>query len=60
METAGLFTVGQVRRIKTASVVIGMDMLADLCWQAPNRLDEILRSLELVYTAALDVLKRAG
>jgi uridine phosphorylase len=57
MESAGLFTVGAVRSIPTASVVIGMDRLADFRWQVPDRLDEILKSLELVYAAALDVLK---
>jgi uridine phosphorylase len=57
MESAGLFTVGQVRNIPTVSVVIGMDYLAEFHWQVPERLDDILRSLELVYVAALDVLK---
>ncbi|NJN44703.1 MAG: nucleoside phosphorylase [Anaerolineae bacterium] len=57
MESAGLFTIGQVRGIATASVVVGMDSLADLRWRVPDRLDEIMLSLELVYAAALDVLK---
>ena len=57
MESAGLFTVGQVRGVSTASVVVGMDSLADYRWQVPEQLDDILRSLELVYAAALDVLK---
>ena len=59
MESAGLFTVGQLRSIPTASVVIGMDSLADLRWQAPARLDDIMRSLDIVYAAAIDVLARA-
>jgi len=59
MESAGLFTVGQVRSVRTASVVIGMDSLAELRWQTPDRLDEIMRSLEIVYAAAIDVLARA-
>lgn len=58
MESAGLFTIGHVRRIPTASVVVGMDNLAHFHWQVPERLDDILRSLELVYAAALDVLSR--
>jgi uridine phosphorylase len=58
MESAGLFTVGQVRRVRTASVVIGMDSLASLRWQTPERLDEIMHSLEVVYAAAIDVLSR--
>lgn len=57
MESAGLFTVGQVRDIPTVSVVVGMDSLAELRWQVPERLDEILHSLELVYRASLDLLK---
>lgn len=56
MESAGLFTIGQVRGIPTASVVVGMDSLANFRWQVPDRLDDILRSLELVYFSALDVL----
>jgi uridine phosphorylase len=56
MESAGLFTVGQMRGVRTASVVIGMDSLASLHWQTPERLDGIMRSLEIVYAAAMDVL----
>jgi uridine phosphorylase len=58
MESAGLFTVGQVRGIQTASVVIGMDSLASLRWQTPDRLDRIMHSLEIVYAAAIDVLSK--
>jgi len=57
MESAGLFTVGRVRHVPTVSVVVGMDRLADLRWEAPSRLDEIMTSLQLVYKASLDVLK---
>lgn len=57
MESAGLFTIGQVRGVETAAVIVGMDSLAQSRWQAPSRLDSILRSLELVYTAAIAVLK---
>jgi purine-nucleoside phosphorylase len=56
MESAGLFTIGKVRGIPTASVVVGMDSLANFQWQVPEGLDDILRSLELVYFSALDVL----
>ncbi len=59
MESAGLFTVGQVRLVQTASVVIGMDSLAALRWQTPKRLDDIMRSLEVVYAAAIEVLSRS-
>jgi uridine phosphorylase len=58
MESAGLFTVGKVRAVQTASVVIGMDSLASLRWQTPERLDSIMYSLEVVYAAAIDVLAR--
>jgi len=58
MESAGLFTIGQVRGLETTSVVIGMDSLAELRWQVPARLDSIMHSLELVYAAALEVLRR--
>ncbi len=58
MESAGLFTVGQVRSVQTASVVIGMDSLATLRWQTPERLDDILHSLEVVYAAAIDTLSQ--
>jgi len=61
MESAGLFTVGQVRKIPTVSVVVGMDSLAEFRWQVPDQLNKILHSLELVYKASLDVLKsRSG
>lgn len=56
MESAGLFTVGQVRGVQTASVVIGMDSLASRHWQPPERLDGIMHSLEIVYAAAIEVL----
>lgn len=56
MESAGLFTVGKLRGVQTASVVIAMDSLASLRWQTPERLDGIMRSLELVYAASIDVL----
>lgn len=57
MESAGLFTVGTIRNIPTASIVIGMDQLAEFRWQVPDRLDPIMRSLEVVYEASLQVLK---
>ena len=57
MESAGLFTIGQVRKIPTVSVVVGMDQLANYQWQVPERLSDILHSLELVYQSSLDVLK---
>jgi len=58
MESAGLFTVGQVRAVQTASAVIGMDSLATLRWQTPERLGDIMHSLEIVDAAAIDVLSQ--
>lgn len=57
MESAGLFTIGQVRKVATVSVVVAMDSLGEFRWSVPENLDKILRSLELVYQASLDVLK---
>src|ERR1044072_2275651 len=59
MESAGLFTVGQVRGLQTGSVVVGMDSLASFKWKTSERLDDIMHSLEVVYAAAIDVLTRA-
>jgi uridine phosphorylase len=56
MESAGLFTIGQVRGLQTASIVIGMDSLATYRWQVPESLDDIMHSLEIVYAACIDVL----
>ncbi len=56
MESAGLFTIGHVRGVETAAVVVVMDSLANYRWQVPERLDAIQRSLEIVYAAAIDVL----
>ncbi|MCL4531255.1 MAG: nucleoside phosphorylase [Chloroflexi bacterium] len=58
LESAGLFTVGRVRGLPTASAVVAMDSLATLKWKAPERLDNIMRSLEIVYSAAIDVLNK--
>ena len=57
MESAGLFTIGQIRNIPTVSVVVGMDKLAEFRWQVPENLSEISSSLELVYKSCLDVLR---
>lgn len=56
MESSGLFTIGQVKGVQTASVVVVMDSLATFEWKAPKNLDGIISSLELVYQAAIDVL----
>jgi len=59
MESSGLFTIGQVRGIQTASVVVVMDSLATLEWKVPERLDGIMHSLELVYQASINVLSES-
>lgn len=56
MESAGLFTIGHVRGVETAAVVVVMDSLANYHWQVPERLDAIQRSLGIVYAAAIEVL----
>ena len=56
MESAGLFSVSQVRGVQAVSVVVVMDNLANNRWQAPEKADVIQRSLEIVYAAAIDVL----
>jgi len=57
MEAAGLFTVGRVRGLATAAVVVVMDSLATYRWQAPDSLAPIQRALEIVYAAAIDTLE---
>ena len=56
LESAGLFTIGQVRSIPTTSVVIGLDSLANYRWQVPEKLDDIMHSIELVYKVCVDLL----
>lgn len=56
MESAGLFTVGQVRGLPTASVVIALDSLSGNQWRAPERLDNVMRTLDIVYAACVEVL----
>jgi uridine phosphorylase len=58
LESAGLFTVGRMRSIPAASIVVGMDSLATLEWRVPKSLNGIMRSLELVYAASIEVLKK--
>jgi uridine phosphorylase len=56
MESAGLFAIGQVRGIQTASVVVIMDSLAGLRWEVPDDLNPIQKALETVYAASIRVL----
>ena len=59
MESAGLFAIGQVRGVQTASVVVVMDSLANLCWEVPPSLSPVQKSLETVYTASVGLLSEA-
>ncbi len=56
MEIASLYAVSQVRNIEVVSAVAVGDSLAKLHWQLPDNFEPIERSLELLYTAAVDVL----
>lgn len=56
MESAGLFTVGQVRGVQTVSAVVIMDSLAKLEWEVPENLKEIQKGLETAFLAAIDAL----
>lgn len=56
MEAAALFTIGQVRAIQTAAVVVILDSLANLRWEVPDRLDHIQKSLETIYAASIEAL----
>lgn len=57
MESAGLFTVGQVRDVQTASAVVIMDSLAEMRWEVPDKLDRIEQSLKTLYQAAIQVFE---
>jgi len=59
MESAGLFAIGQVRGVQTASVVVVMDSLANLRWEVPHSLAPIQKSLEVVYAASTGLLSEA-
>lgn len=58
MESAGLFAIGQVRKVQAVSVVVIMDSLANLRWEVPDSLDGIMKSLEIVYLALVEVLSQ--
>lgn len=59
MEIAGLFTLGQVRNVQVASVVIVADSLANLNWQMPADMKKINESFEVAYKVAIDVLNQS-
>ncbi|MBL8049961.1 MAG: nucleoside phosphorylase [Anaerolineales bacterium] len=58
MEIAGLFTLGQVRGVQVASIVIVADSLANLAWQPPQDMKRINQSFEIAYKTAIQVLNQ--
>jgi len=56
MELAALLAVAQVRGVAAAGVLVVGDSLAGGTWRPPERLDEMERSLERAYRAAIKVL----
>ena len=56
MEIASLFAVAQIRNIQVVSAVAVGDSLAELHWKLPTNFEPIERSLELLYSAAVDIL----
>jgi len=59
MESAGLFAVGEVRNIETASVFVIGDSLAGPRWSAPPDLRVLHQRLKTLLDALIDVLSRA-
>jgi len=57
MESAGLFAVGQVRDLETASAFVIGDSLASPKWSAPPSMRVLHRRLEVLLDALIDVLK---
>lgn len=58
MEIAGLLTLGQVRGVQVASIVIVADSLANLAWQPPQDMKRINQSFEIAYKTAIQVLNQ--
>ena len=56
MEMAALLAVAQVRGVAASGVLVAGDSLAGGDWRPPDRLDEMERSLERAYRAAIEVL----
>jgi purine-nucleoside phosphorylase len=56
MEIASLFAVAEVRNIQVVSAVAVGDSLAELQWRLPTNFGPIERSLELLYSAAVEIL----
>jgi len=59
MESAGLFAVGEVRNIETASVFVIGDSLAGPRWSAPPDMHVLHQRLKTLLDALIDVLSRA-
>ena len=60
MEIAGLFTLGQVRNVQVASIVVVADSLANLTWQSPADMSAINKSFEIAYNIAITTLNEGA
>jgi uridine phosphorylase len=58
MESAGLFAVGQVRNLDTASVFVIGDSLASRRWSAPPDMGLLHRRLKVLLDVLIEVLKQ--
>lgn len=58
MEIAGLFTLGQVRGVQVASIVVVADSLANFTWQPPQDMKKINQSFKVAYKTAIHVLRQ--
>lgn len=54
MELAALLAVARRRGVRAAGVLVAGDNLADGTWRPPERLDEMRRSLQRAYRAAIE------
>ena len=59
MEIASLFAVAQVRNVQIVSAIAVGDSLAELHWQLPTDFQPIERSLEFLYSTAVDILSES-
>ncbi len=58
MESAGLFAVGQVRGLETASAFVIGDSLASPSWSAPPSMRQLHRRLEVLLDVLIEVLNQ--
>jgi purine-nucleoside phosphorylase len=58
MELAALLAVAEMRGVQAAGVLVVGDSLAGGEWRPPVRLDEMRRSLQHAYCAAIEAVDR--